>query len=217
MLDFGIAKALSLSRRLTRNEFGSVPYCVARAPRFGRRERAIGPLVAGRDALRNGHRACSRITQPNRATGAHDPLAHPAAARARSLSRTAAAHPAKAWRRTRNCATHPRTSSPKTWAPSAAASRFAPPSEDLDATRRTVRRAEAGGTMPRRRTAPSRAMRPATRRARPRGRRMKRADRVAAANPRPRRRLAGKAMRGVALLAIVLAGLSGSVWDVFSS
>ena len=26
VLDFGIAKALSLSRRLTRNEFGSVPY-----------------------------------------------------------------------------------------------------------------------------------------------------------------------------------------------
>jgi serine/threonine protein kinase len=26
VLDFGIAKALSLSRKLTRNEFGSVPY-----------------------------------------------------------------------------------------------------------------------------------------------------------------------------------------------
>src|SRR5256714_15016143 len=26
VLDFGIAKALSMSRRLTRNEFGSVPY-----------------------------------------------------------------------------------------------------------------------------------------------------------------------------------------------
>ena len=46
VLDFGIAKALSLSRKLTRNEFGSVPYASPerldigrsqfRSPTFGR-------------------------------------------------------------------------------------------------------------------------------------------------------------------------------------
>src|SRR5436189_194900 len=35
VLDFGIAKALSLSRRLTRNEFGSVPYASPERLDFG--------------------------------------------------------------------------------------------------------------------------------------------------------------------------------------
>lgn len=35
VLDFGIAKALSLSRRLTRNEFGSVPYASPERLEFG--------------------------------------------------------------------------------------------------------------------------------------------------------------------------------------
>ena len=37
VLDFGIAKALSLSRRLTRNEFGSVPYASPERLDIGRR------------------------------------------------------------------------------------------------------------------------------------------------------------------------------------
>ena len=56
VLDFGIAKALSLSRKLTRNDFGSVAYAVSRAPGFGRRGFHVRSLVAGRDALRTGHR-----------------------------------------------------------------------------------------------------------------------------------------------------------------
>jgi len=51
VLDFGIAKALSLSRKLTRNEFGKRALRFPRAPRFGRSQRRFGRLVAGRNAL----------------------------------------------------------------------------------------------------------------------------------------------------------------------
>ena len=93
VLDFGIAKALSLSRRLTRNEFGSVPYASPERLDFGEVECRLRPLVAGRHALRDGHRHAAVSRREHRAAGAHDPLAHRAAAGARPLSRTAAPHP----------------------------------------------------------------------------------------------------------------------------
>ena len=62
VLDFGIAKALSLSRRLTRNEFGSVPYASPERLDSGDVECAIRSVVAGRHALRNGHRHDSPTT-----------------------------------------------------------------------------------------------------------------------------------------------------------
>ena len=61
VLDFGIAKALSLSRRLTRNEFGSVPYASPERLDIGEVDVRSRPVVAGRHALRNGRRACSHI------------------------------------------------------------------------------------------------------------------------------------------------------------
>ncbi len=93
VLDFGIAKALSLSRRLTRNEFGSVPYASPERLDFGRSQCRLGPVVAGRDALRDGHGDAAVSGREHGAAGAHDPLADRAASGARPLSRTAAPHP----------------------------------------------------------------------------------------------------------------------------
>ena len=92
VLDFGIAKALSLSRKLTRNEFGSVPY--ASPERL-----ETGEVNAGSDLWSLAVMLYEMVTglQPYQADsterhGAHDPLGHRPAARAGSLSRGAAAH-----------------------------------------------------------------------------------------------------------------------------
>ena len=88
VLDFGIAKALSLSRRLTRNEFGSVPYASPERLDSGDVNARFGPLVAGRDAVRNGHRPAALSGREHRATGAHDPLAHRRRRPRRTLARS---------------------------------------------------------------------------------------------------------------------------------
>ena len=93
VLDFGIAKALSLSRRLTRNEFGSVPYASPERLDRGDVDVHVGPLVAGGHAVRNGDGPAAVPGRHHRAAGAHDPLAHPAAAGAGPLPRAAAPHP----------------------------------------------------------------------------------------------------------------------------
>ena len=85
VLDFGIAKALALSRRLTRNEFGSVAYASPERLNSGEVDSHVGSLVAGRDALRTGHRIAALSGGVDRAPGAHDPLAHSSAARAGPL------------------------------------------------------------------------------------------------------------------------------------
>ena len=66
---------------------------LARAARFRRSQCGLGPVVAGRHALRDGHRHAALSGREHRAAGAHDPLAHRAAAGARSLPRAAAPHP----------------------------------------------------------------------------------------------------------------------------
>ena len=93
VLDFGIAKALSLSRRLTRNEFGSVPYASPERLDSGEVDRmsdlwsvavVLYEMVTGHAALSGGQHG---------AAGEDGALAHPAAARAGTLPRAAAAHP----------------------------------------------------------------------------------------------------------------------------
>jgi serine/threonine protein kinase len=93
VLDFGIAKALSLSRRLTRNEFGSVPYASPERLETGDGGRRIGPVVAGGDAVRDGHRDAALPGRFHGAAGAHDPFADSAAAGARPLPGSAAEDP----------------------------------------------------------------------------------------------------------------------------
>ena len=92
VLDFGIAKALSLSRRLTRNEFGSVPYASPERLDFG--EVNVGSdlwsLAVMLYEMVDGHAALPG--REHGAAGADDPLADRAAAGARPLSRTAAPH-----------------------------------------------------------------------------------------------------------------------------
>jgi len=97
VLDFGIAKALSLSRKLTRNEFGSVPY--------GSPERLeAGEVNVLSDLWSLAVMLYEMLTglQPwasavpgrdHRAAGAHDPLADSTTARARPVPGAAAAHP----------------------------------------------------------------------------------------------------------------------------
>ena len=55
---------------------------LAGAAGIGRSECGVGPVVAGGDALRNGHRAAAVPRRIHRAAGAHDPLGDSAAARA---------------------------------------------------------------------------------------------------------------------------------------
>ena len=93
VLDFGIAKALSLSRRLTRNEFGSVPYA-SRSVWMPAKSASIRTSGRSPSCCTKWSPGCSRTREHHRAAGEHDPVAHPAAAGARSLPRTAAPHPA---------------------------------------------------------------------------------------------------------------------------
>ena len=108
VLDFGIAKALSLSRRLTRNEFGSVPYASPERLETGDVNRRLGPVVAGGDALRDARRdaAVPRAAETEQLER-HDPLARPAAAAARDLrpSHCAASWGKCAGARSGGCAT----------------------------------------------------------------------------------------------------------------
>jgi serine/threonine-protein kinase len=92
VLDFGIAKALSLSRKLTRNEFGSVPYASPERLDSGDVNSmsdlwSLGVLLYELVAALSGG--------VYRAPGAHDPLAHPGAPGARPLPGAAAPHPAQ--------------------------------------------------------------------------------------------------------------------------
>ena len=99
----------------------------AGAAGFGRSECRLGLVVAGRDALRDGHRHAALSRREYRAAGAHDPLAHRAAARARPLSRTAAPHSDQGdGARPRAALPVGRASSAPTWRRSAAASRWPP-------------------------------------------------------------------------------------------
>ena len=109
VLDFGIAKALSLSRRLTRNEFGSVPY--ASPERLD-----SGDVDVGSDLWSLAVMLYEMVTglQPYHAESTErlermirSRIA--AASGARSLSRTAAPHPAsRRWRPIPGCATRRR-------------------------------------------------------------------------------------------------------------
>ena len=91
VLDFGIAKALSLSRKLTRNEFGSVPY--ASPERLD-----SGEVNAGSDLWSLAVMLYEMVTglRPYEADsterhGAHDPLGDRTSAGARPVSRRLAA------------------------------------------------------------------------------------------------------------------------------
>ena len=190
VLDFGIAKALSLSRRLTRNEFGSVPYASPERLESGEVNvrSDLWSLAVMLYEMVTGHAAVPG--RHHRAAGAHDPLAHSAAARARSLPRAAAPHPDQGHgARSRKCATSPPALSPTTWRRSARGTPVLAMAEDLDATRRTFRRACGCGS---RRDAPHRAYPAQAIRTEPNA-----ADRAPHRAPRSARgRAAGSSSRG---------------------
>ena len=66
VLDFGIAKALSLSRKVTRNDFGSVAYLSPERLESGDVDRARRLLGDRRAALRAAHAASSRFRRRTR-------------------------------------------------------------------------------------------------------------------------------------------------------
>ena len=87
VLDFGIAKALSLSRKVTRNDFGSVAYLSPERLETRRRRSARRLLGGRRDALRDAHAARSRSGARHAAARAADSSRASAAAARRALSR----------------------------------------------------------------------------------------------------------------------------------
>ncbi len=93
VLDFGIAKALSLSRQADAQRVRQRALLLAGAAGFGRGQRGFRPLVAGGDAVRDGDRAAALPRGNHRAAGAADSLAGSAAAASGALSGAAAADP----------------------------------------------------------------------------------------------------------------------------
>ena len=81
VLDFGIAKALSLSRKVTRNDFGSMPYLSPGAARLDRGRCAGGSLGARRDSVRAAERRAAVPGRRHAPARAADPrrLSAPAA------------------------------------------------------------------------------------------------------------------------------------------
>ena len=151
VLDFGIAKALSLSRRLTRNEFGSVPYASPERLDSGDvnvhsdlwslavmlYEMVTGLQPYHAETTERLERMIrSRIPPPP----APDPCPEPLR---RILMKAMSPDPEL---RYQSAARFRRRPAPR-FAPAA---RCAPPMEDLDATRRTSRRAMADETRQRR-------------------------------------------------------------------
>jgi len=144
VLDFGIAKALSLSRKLTRNEFGSVPYASPERLDSGEVNAdsdlwslavTLYEMVTGLQPYQSTTTAQlermirSRIAAPP----APDPCPEPLR---RILMKAVAPHPEMRYRSAREFAEDLRAF--RAGEPVRAAT------EDLDATRRTSRRGEAG-------------------------------------------------------------------------
>ncbi len=90
VLDFGIAKALSLSRRLTRNDFGSVSYASPERLDTGEVSAASDLWSLLGDAVRDGDGRTAVSRRDHRTAGADDPRANSTAASAGPVSRAAA-------------------------------------------------------------------------------------------------------------------------------
>ena len=86
VLDFGIAKALSLSRKVTRNDFGSIAYLSPERLESGEIDAARGFLGGRRPALRNGGRRPAVSGAGHAPPGAAHPIPAPGGAARAAVS-----------------------------------------------------------------------------------------------------------------------------------